>query len=140
MAVFLNNKVGVKINSVDISDHVSSVTLNRNFDELEVTSMGDQSHRFVKGLEASSVTLSIFNDLTSSPAVTSTLASAWGTTVTMVLIQDKNTAVSATNPLYTFSVLVNKTTDVNGAVGDMSTQDLTFTINSTTVITTSGTF
>jgi len=35
MAVFLNNSVGVKINSVDLSDHVNNVTLNRNFDELE---------------------------------------------------------------------------------------------------------
>ena len=40
MAVFLNNKVGVKINNVDLSDHVTQITLNRNFDELEVTAMG----------------------------------------------------------------------------------------------------
>ena len=139
MSVFLNNKVGVKINSVDISDHVSALTLNRSFEELDVTAMGDLSRKFTKGLEASSVTLSIFNDLAAS-GVTSTLASTWGTTVTMVLIQDKNTAVSATNPLYTFSVLVNKTTDVNGNVGDMSTQDLTFTVNGVVAITNSGTF
>jgi len=49
MSVFLNNKVGVKINSIDLSDHVSAVTLTRNFDELEVSAMGDLSHRFVKG-------------------------------------------------------------------------------------------
>ena len=59
MAVFLNNKVGVKINSVDLSDHVTSITLNRTFDELEVTAMGDSSHKFVKGLEASSVTIDL---------------------------------------------------------------------------------
>ena len=114
MAVFLNNKVGVKINSVDLSDHVTSITLNRNFDELEVTAMGDTSHKFVKGLEASSVTISFLND-TATASVLQTLQAAWGTTVTAVLLQDKNTAVSATNPLYTFSILVNKTTDINGA-------------------------
>ena len=53
MAVFLNNNVGVKINSVDLSDHVTAVTINRSFDELEVTAMGDSAHRFVKGLVAS---------------------------------------------------------------------------------------
>ena len=42
MAVFLNNKVGVKINTVDLSDNVTSITLNRTFDELEVTAMGRQ--------------------------------------------------------------------------------------------------
>lgn len=139
MAVFLNNKVGVKINSVDLSDHVTQVTLNRNFDELEVTAMGDTAHRFVKGLEASSVTISFLND-TSTASVLQTLQAAWGTTVTAVLLQDKNTAVSATNPLYTFSILVNKTTDINGATGDIATQDITFTINGATTVATSGTF
>ncbi len=62
MAVFLNNKVGVKINTVDLSDHVTAVTLNRTFDELEVTAMGDSGHKFVKGLEASSVTIDFLND------------------------------------------------------------------------------
>ena len=81
MAVFLNNLVGVKINDVDLSDHVSAVTLNRNFDELEVTAMGDTAHKFVKGLEASSVTISFFND-TATANVLQTLQAAWGTTVT----------------------------------------------------------
>jgi len=139
MAVFLNNKVGVKINSVDLSDHVTAVTLNRNFDELEVTAMGDTAHKFVKGLEASSVTISFLND-TATASVLQTLQAAWGTTVTAVLLQDKGTAVSATNPLYTFSILVNKTTDINGATGDIATQDITFTINGATVVTTTGTF
>jgi hypothetical protein len=139
MAVFLNNKVGVKINSVDLSDHVTAVTLNRNFDELEVTAMGDTAHKFVRGLEASSVTISFLND-TATASVLQTLQAAWGTTVTAVLLQDKGTAVSATNPLYTFSILVNKTTDINGATGDIATQDITFTINGATVVTTTGTF
>lgn len=139
MAVFLNNLVGVKINDVDLSDHVSAVTLNRNFDELEVTAMGDTAHKFVKGLEASSVTISFFND-TATANVLQTLQAAWGTTVTCKLLQVKGTAVSATNPLYTFSVLVNKTTDINGAVGDLSTQDITFTINGATTVATTGTF
>ncbi len=68
MAVFLNNNVGVKINSVDLSDHVTAVTINRSFDELEVTAMGDSSHKFVKGLEASTVTIhSASMKTTSSP-------------------------------------------------------------------------
>ena len=139
MAVFLNNKVGVKVNSVDLSDHVTSVTLNRNFDELEITSMGDSAHKFVKGLEASSVTLDFLND-TASANVLATLQAAWGTTVTVVLLQEKGTAVSATNPLYTMSVLVNGTTDINGAVGDISSQSLTFNCNSTVAVSTTGTF
>jgi len=139
MAVFLNNLVGVKINSVDLSDLVTAVTINRSFDELEVTAMGDSSHKFVKGLEASSVTIDFLNDTTATKTL-ATLQAAWGTTVTAVFIQTKGTAVSATNPLYTVSLLVNNTTDINGAVGDIGTQSITFTANSTIAVATTGTF
>ena len=139
MAVFLNNKVGVKVNSVDLSDHVQSVTLNRTFDELEVTAMGDSGHKFVKGLEASSVTIDFLND-TASANVLQTLQAAWGTNVTVVLLQEKGTAVSATNPLYTMTCLVNNTTDVNGATGDLSMQSVTWNVSGTVAVATSGTF
>lgn len=139
MAVFLNNKVGVKVNSVDLSDHVTSVTLNRTFDELEVTAMGDSGHKFIKGLEASSVTIDFLND-TASANVLATLQAAWGTNVTVVLLQDKATAVSATNPLYTMTALVNNTTDINGATGDLSTQSVTWNVSGTVAVATSGTF
>jgi len=139
MAVFLNNLVGVKINSVDLSDLVTAVTINRTFDELEVTAMGDTAHKFVKGLEASSVTIDFLNDTAASKTL-ATLQAAWGTTVTAVFIQTKGTAVSATNPLYTVSLLINNTTDINGAVGDIGTQSITFTANSTIAVATTGTF
>ena len=139
MAVFLNNGVGVKVNSVDLSDHVNNVSLNRNFDELEVTAMGDSGHKFIKGLEASSVTIDFLND-TATASVLQTLQAAWGTNVTIVLLQNKGTAVSATNPLYTMTCLINGTTDINGATGDLAVQSLTFNVSGTTVVTTSGSF
>ena len=132
MAVFLNNKVGVKVNSVDLSDHVTSVTLNRQFDELDVTTMGDGSRKAVKGLESSSVTIDFLND-TAAANVLATLQAAWGTTVTVVLLQEKGTAVSATNPLYTMSVLVNGTQDIGS-------QSVTWNCNSTVAVATTGTF
>jgi len=139
MAIFLQNNVGVKINSVDLSDHITSVTLTQNFDELEVTALGDTAHKFAKGLEASTLTLDFLNDFAAAN-VQATLQAAYGTTVTAVLIPVKGTAVSATNPLYTVSLLINNLTPLNGAVGDISTSSMTFTCNSTVVQTTSGTF
>ena len=139
MAVFLNNKVGVKVNSVDLSDHVTAVTLNRSFNELAVTAMGDTGEKFVKGLETSSVSISFLND-TASANVLATLQAAWGTSVTVVLLQEKGTAVGATNPLYTMTCLVNNTTDINGGVGDLGTQDVTWTVNGAVTVATTGTF
>jgi len=139
MAVFMSNLVGVKVNSVDLSNHVTSVTLNRSFDELEVTAMGDSGHKFIKGLEASSITLDFLND-TATASVLQTLQAAWGTNVTLVLLQNKGTAVSATNPLYTMTVLVNGTTDINGATGDLATQSVTWNVSGTVAVATSGSF
>ena len=139
MPVFLNNKVGLKINAIDLSDHVTSVTLNQAFDELEVTAMGDSAHKFVKGLESATLTVSFLND-TAASNVMATLRAAFGTTVAVKMIQEKGTSTSATNPLYTFDILVNNLTPINGAVGDIGTQDITFTINSAVTIADTGTF
>ena len=139
MAIFLNNKVGLKINAVDLSDHVTSVTLNQAFDELEVTAMGDTAHKFVKGLESATLTVSFLND-TATANVLATLQAAYGTTVAVKMLQDKVAAVSATNNLYTFDILVNNLTPINGATGDMATMDITFTINSAVTVASTGSF
>ena len=135
MAVFLNNGVVLTVNAVDLSNHVTSVTLNRTFDELEVTAMGDSGHKFVKGLEASSITIDFLND-TATGEVLQTLQAAWGTNVTVVVKQSSG-AVSATNPSYTMTCLVNNTTDINGAVADLSTQSVTWNVSGTIAVATS---
>ena len=135
MAIYLSNNVVATLNSVVLTDHVTSATINRSFDELEVTAMGDTAHKFVKGLEASTITLDFLSD-TAAANVNATLQAAWGTTVALTLKQT-SAATSATNPLYSTTALVNNTTDINGAVADIATQSITFTCNSPIVITTS---
>ena len=143
MAIYLNNNVGVKLAtnaapttpSIDISSYVTNAVINQIVDELEVTAMGDTAHKFVKGLEASTISLDFLSD-TAAANVNATLQAAWGTTVPLTLKQT-SAAVSATNPLYSTTILVNNTTDINGAVADIATQSITFTCNSAIVITTS---
>ena len=132
MAVFLNNGVVLTVNAVDLSDHVTSVTINRSFDELEVTAMGDSGHKFVKGLEASSITIDFLDD-TATSEVLQTLQAAWGTSTT-VTVKQTSGATSATNPLYTMTCLINNTTDINGSVADLSTQSVTWNVNGTITV------
>jgi len=134
MAVYLANTGILTVNAVDLSTLVSSVTINRAFDELEVTALGDGGHKFVKGLEASSITIDFFNDSASSKTL-QTLQSTWGTN-TVVTFKQVDAVVSATNPLYTMTCLVNNTTPVNGAVGDLSTQSVTWNVSGTIAVTT----
>ncbi len=135
MAIFLNNAVQLKVATIDLSAYVKSITINRSFDEVEVTAMSATSHVFAKGLESSSIDVELLND-TATAKVLATLQAAWGTTVA-VTVQQTSAATSATNPLYSTTVLMNNTTDVNGAVADYSTQTLKLTCNSPVVITTS---
>ena len=132
MAMYLSNGVVVTLNSVDLSNHVTSATINRQFTELSVTAMGDTAEKFVKGLENSTITLDFLND-TAASNVNATLQAAWGTTVTLTLKQT-SAAVSATNPEFQTTVLVNNTQDINGAPGDISMQSITFTCNSPIVV------
>jgi hypothetical protein len=135
MAIFLSNGVVVTLNSVDLSDHVTSATINRSFEELSVTAMGDSAVKVVKGLEASTITLDFLNDNLASGAgsVRATLQAAWGTTVPITLKQT-SAVVSATNPEYQTTIIVNNTTDINGSPSDISSQSLTFTCNSVIVV------
>ena len=133
MAVYLSNGVVLTVNSVDLSSLVSSVTINRSFDELEVTAMGDSGHKFIKGLEASSITIDFFNDEASTKTL-QTLNSTWGTNTT-VTVKQTSAITSASNPLYTMTCLVNNITPVNGAVGDLSTQSVTWNVSGTIAVT-----
>jgi aconitase B len=139
MAIFLNNKVGLKIATINLSDHVTAFTLNRVSDQIEVTAMGDTAHKFVTGLSADSITVSFLND-TAAANVLATLQAAYGTTVAFAAIQDSSAAVSATNVLYSGTILVDNLTDINGAVADEGMLDLTFVCNSKTAIATTGTW
>jgi hypothetical protein len=142
MTIYLNNKVGVKlataaaptVPSIDISSLVSAITLTQVFDELEVTAMGDTSHRFAAGLQAATLSIDFFNDWDAA-SVMATLNAAAGTTLAVSLITVKGTVVSATNPSYQFSILVNNLTPLgSGGVSDEAASSLSFTVNSALVV------
>ena len=135
MAVYLANTGVLTVNSVDLSSLVTNVVINRSFDELEITALGDSGHRYVKGLEASSISIDFLNDSASAKTL-QTLNSTWGTSVT-VTFKQTSAAVSAENPLYTMTCLINNITPVNGAVADLSTQSVTWNVMGTIAVTTS---
>ncbi len=122
MATFLNNKVGFKVNSVNLSDHVTAFTLNRVLDQIEISAMGDTAHKYTTGLSADTITVSFVNDDLASGAgsVRATLQAAFGTTVAFQAIQDTASAVSGTNPLYSGTTGTSGTSATNG--GSSSTQ------------------
>ena len=138
MAIYLNNNVGVKLAtnaapttpSIDISSYVTNAVINQIVDELEITTQGDFSHRYVAGLQSGTFSIDFLNDWAASQ-VNETLSAAFGKTIAVSVITVKGTAVSATNPTYQFSILVNNLTPIGtGGVSEVASSNLSFTVNS----------
>jgi hypothetical protein len=134
MAVYLANTGVLTVNAVDLSTLVTSVTINRVFDELEITSLGDSGHRYVKGLEGSSISIDFLNDPATAKTL-QTLNTNWGSNV-VVTFKQTSAAVSADNPLYTMTCLINNITPVNGDVASLSMQSVTWNVSGTIAVTT----
>jgi len=142
MAIYLNNNVGVKlataaaptVPSIDISSYVTNAVINQIVDELEVTAMGDSAHKFVAGLQSATFSIDFLNEWAASQ-VMQTLNAAFGQTLAVSVITVKGTAVSAANPTYQFSVLVNNLTPIGqGGVAEVATSSLSFTVNSAVTV------
>jgi hypothetical protein len=144
MAIFYQNYAGFKISTdgttyVDLSDHVQSVTVNNGVDELSVDAMGSTGHQFIGGLASPTIAVDFLND-DASASVMQTLNTLVGTVAKFKVIQTTTAAGSASNPIYSGLVLVNKLTPVAGKVGDVAVQSLTFTVSGSITVTPSGTF
>jgi hypothetical protein len=155
MAIFYQNNAGFKISTdgttyIDLTDHVTSLTINRQFDELDVTAMGATGHQFIAGLESSTISVDFLNDdspSTGTPgSVMQTLNTLVGTNAKFKICQTTTPGSPSTatigqgNPLYSGLVLVNKITPVAGKVGDVAVQTLTFTVSGAITVSTTGTW
>jgi hypothetical protein len=137
MAKFVLTSVTTKINNVDFSDHLASVTLDISADEVETTAFGGSGFRTrVGGLKDGSITLSFHNDFgtSGSDAVDSTIWSLFGSNATVVVTPTSG-SVSASNPSYSGVFLVSQTNPVSGSVGDLATRDVTWPTAGTAGIT-----
>ena len=124
---YVNPKI--TINSVDLTDHVASVTINQKFDELDTTVFGSAGKQRIAGLEDSSIAIEFLQDYASA-SVEATLYGLIGTSTT-VIIQAKSGAVSATNPKWTGSCLVTELQPVAGAAGELAKQSVTWPVTGT---------
>jgi len=125
--IVLTNAV-VTVNTVDLSDSVSSITLNSSFDSVETTGFSSTAARTrIGGLADNSISLEFHQDYASGE-VEATIFPLLGT-VTTVTVKPVSGATTATNPLYTVSCLVSEWTPLNGAVGELATASVTWPVS-----------
>ena len=125
--IVLTNAV-VTVNAVDLSDAVSSITLNSSFDSVETTGFSSTAARTrIGGLADNSISLEFHQDYASGE-VEATIFPLLGT-VTTVTVKPVSGSTTATNPLYTVSCLVSEWTPLNGAVGELATASVTWPVS-----------
>jgi hypothetical protein len=118
----------ITINSVNLSDHIASVTLSTSADVVDTTGFSSTAARSrVAGLLDNSVTLEFHQDFATSN-VEATVYPLIGTT-TSVVVTPVDTTVSGTNPSYTFTALVAEWQPLSGAVGELATASVTWPIS-----------
>jgi hypothetical protein len=126
MAVLALTNASITINSVALSDHANSVTVNYEVDSIEVTAFGSSGHIFTGGLQNNSVEIALMQDFAAAN-VEATVYGLVGTTTTLV-IKPTSASVGAANPSYTITgAYLASHTPVAGAVGELAMTTLTFT-------------
>jgi hypothetical protein len=129
MARIVLTDVGVIINNIDLSDHVASVEIAQSFDEVETTAFGDGGRTRVAGLEDSSITLSFHQDFAAGEVDATISPLVGGTASFNIGAFGTGIAASGTAPRYTGTCLVTEWSPINGAVGDLSTVDVTWPVS-----------
>ena len=121
------NNAYVVFGTNDLSDHISSISLQTSYDIVETTSFGNTAKTRVAGLQDNSVTFEFHQDFATS-SVEQVIYPLLGTAVTCT-VKPVNAAVSATNPSYTFSVFISEWTPLNAGVGELLTATTTLPIS-----------
>jgi hypothetical protein len=124
MATRCFNDAFVSINAVDLSDHVTSVTLNYAAEMLDETAMGDTTRKNKGGLFVWSVDLEFKQDWALSN-VDATLFPLVGTTFTVIVRPDKSEGVGTANPNYTGTGILENYSPVGNGVGELAMAPIT---------------
>ena len=123
-STYLSNPV-VTINSVDLTDQVTSAVLTRVIEALESTAFGSSSRVYTSGLSNNSLTVTLYNSYAATETY-ATLSTLVGTQF-VVTIKPTSAATSATNPVHTLTGTYLETLPlINGQLGALDTIDISF--------------
>ena len=113
----------VTVNSIDLTDQCTGATVNINYDQLEATSFGDASRKFVSGLGSHSITLDFYASFAASETW-ATLSTLVGSTTT-ITVQPTAGTESATNPKMTLTGCFIASLPIVSSLGALGTISIT---------------
>jgi hypothetical protein len=128
MAVIVLLSPQIIVNSVDLSNHIDTVTINESFAAVDTTAFGSAgSKTYVAGLGDHKITLNFQQDFAAS-SVEATIYPLIGTAASFNIKPLAGTT-STTNPAYTGLMLVDGWTPITGKVGALMMSSVTWPVS-----------
>lgn len=123
MAIYLQG-VGTgsilhSVAGVDLTDHVKSITINYDYDDVEITAMGATAKAHAAGLRDDSIEVEYYQDFATGK-VDATINALLGGSGATVIVQTSGTTVSTSNPKYTLIGIPFTYSPMDASVGDAS--------------------
>lgn len=127
MAIAVLTNCLVKINSVDLSDHVRQINISHAAKTEAATVMGNDTENFLAGLKVSSIEVEFLQDQATGK-VDQTLFPLVGPGVAPFIIEIAavNTTISATNKRYNFYAMLESYPPLGVSVGGIAAVKATF--------------
>lgn len=126
---FVLRNAAVKINSIEVSDHVTEVEVNMSADDVDVTAMGAGGHQRLAGIRDDSFKLTVLSDFSASSIDQTIWPLFNGSSLFLVEVWANGTTSSATNPKYSGTCILTEYDPIAGKIGDAATTPLTLPVN-----------
>lgn len=124
MAIYTFTDGFLSVAGTDLSDHVTSITLDTGVEAQDKTAMGDSSRQSIAGLSTWSVTAEIQQDFAAGEL--DAIIAALTNNEAALVIRPTSSAVGTTNPEWTGTGLLTSYNPISGAVGDLAMASVTF--------------
>jgi len=130
MAKLVLTNAAVTVDSVDISDHVQTVTIPQTIATVDVSSMGAEFTEYALGLADSTWTITVFNDFAAASIDSQMQAIFDAKAAVEVVVLPSGTAVGSANPSRTMTAFLTEYNPIDGSVANAVTTNLVF-VNAT---------
>lgn len=124
-ATFLGAASVFTVDTVDLADQLVSITMTKNVDALESTSLKDASRTFVAGLQSSETTFTVMGTFASGEAIQAIFGDV-GSSVTIVY-EPLTAAPGSSSPRYTHSGAFLASAPIAVSVGELVQITATYT-------------
>ena len=112
------------LNSVDLSDHVKSVSIDYGAAMLDKTAMGDTTTKNIAGLLDWTINIEFLQDYAAGE-VDATLFPLVGAAEFPIIIKPNGSTTAVANPKFTGSAVIESYQPMGGSVGDLMMSPVT---------------